>query len=49
MCDNWVGVKSVHHEQLIQHFQPFYIMELSEKHNRVWKGVWIGIVWTMEP
>ena len=35
MCDNWVGVQSLHHEHLIQNFHQFHLTDMSEKQNGV--------------
>jgi len=40
MCDNWIGVQFMHHENLILNFQHFHLIDLTEKQNAIWKAVW---------
>ena len=39
MCNRWVEVSAVHHNQLKAHFQQFEVMTLNNKGNKLWKGV----------
>jgi len=45
MCDVWVGFSNVYHNQVRIHFKQFYLMELSQKGNMIWRGMWIAIIW----
>jgi len=47
MCDRWVDVNKVHHNQPKYHFQHFYLMELNGKENMTWRIVWISIIWSI--
>jgi len=42
-CDNWVGLISVRSNDIVNHFCNFYIMGMSKKVNRVWKGMWFTL------
>jgi len=44
LCDIWVGIQSVHHNNIMKHFLNFNLMELNDKQNKIWQGVWVGIV-----
>jgi len=37
MCDKWVRVTSVNHNQAKVHFQHFHLIPLNGKQNRIWK------------
>jgi len=44
MCDSWIGVGSVHHNQARIHFQHIHMSNLNTRQNIVWKGMWLAIV-----
>jgi len=44
MCDSWIGVSSVHHNQARIHFQHFHMSSLNTRQNTMWKGMWLAIV-----
>jgi len=44
MCDSWIGVSSVHHNQARIHFQHFHLSSLNTRQNTIWKGMWLAIV-----
>jgi len=45
MCDKWVEIHFVHHTNLMKHFHHFHMINLNDKQNKIWKGVWETIVW----
>ena len=47
LCNKWVGISSVQHNQLNMHFQQFSLMALNSKENKIWKGLWISIIWNI--
>jgi len=38
LCDTWVDVNNVHHNQVKTHFKSFHLMELNKKGNTIWRG-----------
>ena len=44
LCFRWIGILSVQHKEIINHFESFHLIHLSIKQNQVWKGLWIVIV-----
>jgi len=34
----------VHHNHYIVNFQHFHLMQLNDKQNQIWKGMWVAIV-----
>jgi len=46
-CFRWIGIMSVQQKILKDHFESFYLMQMSYKQNFVWKGVWTAIVWSI--
>jgi len=43
----WIGINNVQLFKLKQHFQQFYLTELNNKQNGVWKCMWMAIVWVI--
>jgi len=43
LCNRWVGVLSVQHNQE-ENFQQFHLIEFNYKGNIIWKGVWMAIM-----
>jgi len=39
LCNKWVGISPVHHNQLNVHFQPFSLLVLNNKRNNLWTGL----------
>ena len=35
------------HNQLNMYFQQFSLMALNNKENKIWKGLWISIIWNI--
>ena len=35
------------HNQLNMYFQQFSLMALNSKENKIWKGLWISIIWNI--
>jgi len=44
LCENWVGISSVHHERAREHFLQFQILGLSNKCNKVWRCIWVMVI-----
>jgi len=44
LCLKWLGLLSVQHNDLREHFGSFHIAQASSKQNLVLKGVWAAIV-----
>ena len=44
LCLRWMGIVSVQHKDLINHFESFHLTHLTTKQNQVWKGLWVAIV-----
>jgi len=43
-CNNWLGISSVRHNDVVSQFRNFYVTGLGRKGNQVWKGVFVAIV-----
>jgi len=39
LCLRWIGILSVQHKNLLNHFESFQLIHLSIKQNQVWKGL----------
>jgi len=44
MCDSWIGVSSMHHNQATIHFKHFHMSNLNTRQNTMWEGMWLAIV-----
>lgn len=47
MVARWVGTHVVYHNNLKFHLLPFNLSHFNSKRNRVWKGVWVAILWSI--
>jgi len=47
LCDKWVGVQNVHHNEAHSHYLGFKLAGLGGKHNGVWRMVWMSIIWNI--
>jgi len=47
MISNWVGLNIVYHKDLKQHMLHFTLLQFNVKRNRVWKRVWIAVLWSI--
>ena len=47
MISKWVGLSIVYHKDLNQHLLQFVLFQFNVKNNRVWKGVWIAVLWSI--
>ena len=47
MCSKWIGILFVQHNDIVAHFESFYLVNGSRKQNFVWKGVWTAIIWCL--
>jgi len=45
MCFSWLGICSVNHNDLICHFEQFSCICLNQEGNRLWKSLWVSVVW----
>jgi len=43
-CLQWVGISFVEHHDLKRHFLSFHLFQVSNKHNKIWKGVWVNVI-----
>jgi len=39
MCDFWIRVSNVYHNQVRINFNHFCLMELNKNENNIWKGI----------
>jgi len=44
LCLRWIGILSIQHKDLINHFESFHLVNLSIKQNLVWKRLWVAII-----
>ncbi|XP_068475121.1 uncharacterized protein [Phaseolus vulgaris] len=44
LCLRWIGILSVQHNALHNHFESFSLTHVSNKQEMVWKGIWASIV-----
>jgi len=42
--DRRLGFSSVRHDDIVNHYENFYVIGLSKKANMIWKGMWGAIV-----
>jgi len=42
LCDKWVGVQNVHHNEAHSHWLGFELARLGSKPNDVWRMVWMS-------
>jgi len=47
MCFSWLGFSSMNHNELIYHFEQFSCMSFNKEGNRLWKSLWVSIVWSI--
>jgi len=45
MCLSWMGISSVNHNELMCHFDQFSCICLNQEGNRLWKSLWVSVVW----
>ena len=44
LCLRWIGISSVQHKDISDHFENFHLLHLNVKQNQIWKGIWVSIV-----
>ena len=44
LCHRWIGILSVQHNEIMIHFESFYLAQSNNKHNLIWRGVWAAVV-----
>ena len=44
VCHKWIGILSVQHNEIMIHFESFYLAQSNNKHNLIWRGVWAAVV-----
>jgi len=44
LCHRWIEILSVQHNEIMIHFESFYLAQSNNKHNQIWRGVWAAIV-----
>ena len=44
LCFKWIGILFVQHNDLMTHFENFYLSQASSTQNLLWKGVLAAIV-----
>ena len=47
LCFSWMGISSVNHDELYHHFEQFSSICFNKEGNRLWKSLWISIVWSI--
>jgi len=47
LCFIWIDILFVQHNVLKCHFENFHLVQVSNKQNLVWKGLWTSIVWSI--
>jgi len=47
MCFSWMGISSVNHNELYHHFEQFSSICFNKEGNRLWKSLWVSIVWSI--
>ena len=47
MCFSWLGISSVNHNVLTNHLEQFYSICFNKEGNRLWKSLWVSIVWSI--
>jgi len=45
LCDKWIGVQNVHHNEAHSHWLRFELAGLDGKRRDVWRMVWMLIIW----
>ena len=45
LCDSWIGRSFVYHNSAGIYFSQFELIGLGNKHNNVWRCMWLAIVW----
>ena len=46
-CFSWMGISSVNHNELNYHFEQFSCICFNQDGNRLWKSLWVSIVWSI--
>ncbi|XP_068466007.1 uncharacterized protein [Phaseolus vulgaris] len=44
LCFQWVDISFVQQHDLKLHFQSFHLFHVSNKQNRIWKGIWANVI-----
>jgi len=44
LCFTWIDILMVQNKDLRNHFENFHLVHMSDKHNQVWRGMWVAIV-----
>jgi len=45
MCNRLLGISSVYHNELINHFEPFSCICLNKEGNSLWKSLLVSVLW----
>ena len=45
LCNNWLGISLVNHNELINHFEQFWCICFNKEGNRLWKSLWVSVIW----
>ncbi len=45
MCSNWLGISTVNHNALENHFDQFFCLCFNKEGNKLWKSLWISVIW----
>ena len=44
LCFQWVGISFVQQHDLKLNFQSFHLFQVSNKQNKIWRGVWANVI-----
>ena len=45
LCNNWLGISSVNHNELANHFEQFSYICFNKEGNSLWKSLWVYVIW----
>jgi len=47
MCFSWMRISLVNHNELNHHFEQFSYICFNQEGNRLWKSLWVLVVWSI--
>ena len=45
MCNRWLGISWVYHNELVNHFEQFFCICFNKEGNRLRKSLWVLAIW----
>ena len=45
LCNNWLGISSVNHNELVNHFEHFSCICFNKEGNKLCKSLWVFVIW----